>query len=97
MEMLLDKLQFEEMISRNSGFVHDWAEMKALFADLKIYLRTKGASKAFLENALIGNSLIDIYNLINSDKSKEEVLSSLGYTREYALFLKLFPHQKSVL
>ncbi len=88
MEMLLDKLQLEEIILKSDGFVRDWAEMKALFADLKIYLRVKGASKAFLENALIENSLIDIYNLINSDKSKEEVLSYMGYKREYALFLK---------
>ncbi len=88
MEMYIDKTKISEIISKTDGFVRGWAELKALCTNLKIYLRTSGASKDFLENGLIKNNLIDVHTLIESDKSKEEVLSAMGYKNEYDLFLK---------
>lgn len=88
MEMFLDRMQISETVLKSNGFVRGWAELKALFLDLKIYLRASGVSKQFLEKALLENSLIDVFVLISSDKTKEEVLSTLGYKKEYDIFSK---------
>ena len=74
------------MLEKSSGFVAGYVEVKALVNNLKIYLRSNGASKRLLENSLTETPLIDVYTLINSSKSKEEVLFSLGYQREYELY-----------
>lgn len=88
MEIYLDKERLLKLASKTDGFVRRWAELKALYLDLKIYLSTSGVTETFLEKGLLKNSFIDVDALKNSDESKEEVLYSLGYKKEYDLFSK---------
>ena len=86
MEIFLAKKEMEETIRKSEGFMHKFFEKKALFKDLKIYLRSSGVSGNFLKNALCENSLIDVSVIADTDKSKEEVLAMLGLKNEYEIY-----------
>ncbi len=88
MEIFLDKKHYSTVLSRSrrDSFVYGWAERKALILNLKIFLRTEGASREFLEKALVENNLIDVFSLVNGSKSKEEILLEQGYQKEYDIW-----------
>lgn len=81
-EAFADKKILQNMIEKSKGDVRKFAELIALCADLRIYLRCGKTKTDFLISSLVPCDLIDIGQMTDGD-DKKETLKAMGFYEAY--------------